>query len=50
MRKEFNLSSSQIFREIDPIPLGSASIAQVHKAYLLDGTAVAVKVKKNKLK
>lgn len=34
------------FSSIDEEPLGSASIAQVHKAALHDGTAVAVKVRR----
>ena len=33
-----------IFQTIDPEPLGIASLAQVHKAILKDGTPVAVKV------
>ncbi|RHY98298.1 hypothetical protein DYB35_006748 [Aphanomyces astaci] len=33
-----------IFESIDPTPLGAASIGQVHKAVLLDGTTVVVKV------
>ncbi|RHY90569.1 hypothetical protein DYB26_014447 [Aphanomyces astaci] len=33
-----------IFQSIDPTPLGAASISQVHKAVLLDGTTVVVKV------
>lgn len=32
------------FQAIDPVPIGSASIAQVHRALLPDGTAVALKV------
>lgn len=35
-----------IFREIDPKPLGSASLAQVHKAVLANGDEVAVKVQR----
>ena len=35
-----------IFKEFDPVPLGSASIAQVHAATLLDGRRVAVKVQR----
>lgn len=35
-----------IFREIDPTPLGSASLAQVHKARLSNGDVVAVKVQR----
>lgn len=36
----------QSFSSIDEKPLGSASIAQVHKAVLHDGTEVAVKVRR----
>ena len=35
-----------VFREIDPVSLASASIGQVHKATLLDGTPVVIKVQK----
>ena len=34
----------QYFREIDPEPVGAASIAQVHRAITSDGNDVAVKV------
>ena len=34
----------QYFREIDPTPVGAASIAQVHRAITSDGKDVAVKV------
>lgn len=37
---------SSIFKEIDPTPLGSASLAQVHKAVLSNGDLVAVKVQR----
>ena len=36
----------KIFDEIDPNPLGSASLAQVHKAILTSGDIVAVKVQR----
>lgn len=36
----------EVFLAIDPTPLGSASIAQVHKAVLLNGDVVAVKVRR----
>ena len=36
----------RIFAEVDPKPLGSASLAQVHKAHLVNGDVVAVKVQR----
>lgn len=36
----------ELFATFDPQPLGSASIAQVHKATLLDGRVVAVKLQR----
>lgn|GEM_PF-5543394 len=34
----------QVFRKFDPIPIGVGSIGQVHRAELMDGTPVVVKV------
>lgn len=42
----YGKSWHEVFASIDPVPLGAASIAQVHKATLLDGTTVAVKVRR----
>jgi ubiquinone biosynthesis protein len=42
----YQTSWHTVFESIEPVPLGSASIAQVHKATLLDGTVVAVKVRR----
>lgn len=39
-----------MFVQIDPEPLGAASLAQVHKATLKDGTVVAVKIQHPKVK
>lgn len=36
----------EVFSHVEEQPLGSASIAQVHRAELLDGTPVAVKVRR----
>ncbi len=44
VNKELGRDYREIFSEIEEIPLGSASIGQVHKAKLLDGTDVVVKV------
>ncbi len=41
---ELGAPLSILYREIDPTPLGAASIAQVHAAVLHDGRLVAVKV------
>lgn len=43
--RAYGKSWHEVFASIDPVPLGAASIAQVHKATLLDGTTVAVKVR-----
>ena len=41
---ELGCSISEIFTNFDPDPIGRASIAVVHRATLLDGRDVAVKV------
>jgi len=35
-----------VFAELEPLPLAAASLAQVHRARLADGTAVVVKVRR----
>ncbi len=40
----FDAPVDKLFAEIDPEPVGSASIAQVHRAVTTDGKPVAVKV------
>ena len=37
---------SELFAEIDPVPLAAASMAQVHPAKLIDGTPVVIKVRR----
>jgi predicted unusual protein kinase regulating ubiquinone biosynthesis (AarF/ABC1/UbiB family) len=44
IEQEFHRPLSQVFASIDEKPIASASLAQVHKAQLPDGTPVAVKV------
>lgn len=46
LKEEFGSTLMEVFESFDPIPLGSASIAQVHKAKLKDGTDVVVKVQR----
>ncbi|CAH0675536.1 unnamed protein product [Chilo suppressalis] len=44
IREDLKQEPEQLFAEFDSEPLGIASLAQVHKATLHDGTVVAVKV------
>ncbi|MGI6105232.1 MAG: ABC1 kinase family protein [Raoultibacter sp.] len=46
LEKTYGCSWNEVFAVIEEQPLGSASIAQVHKALLHDGSAVAVKVRR----
>ena len=43
---EYKGQTKDIFQEIDEVPIGSASIAQVHRAKLMDGTDVVIKVQR----
>ncbi|CAG9562773.1 unnamed protein product [Danaus chrysippus] len=44
IREDLKKDPEDLFEEFDPEPLGTASLAQVHKAKLKDGSEVAVKV------
>ncbi|MEN2785560.1 2-polyprenylphenol 6-hydroxylase [Sphingomonas qilianensis] len=44
MTRAFGRDPSALFASIDPVPVGAASIAQVHRAITTDGRTVAVKV------
>jgi ubiquinone biosynthesis protein len=37
---------AEVFAEFDPVPMAAASIAQVHRARLKDGTPVVVKIRR----
>ena len=46
LKSELGPNLNRHFREIDPVPLASASIAQVHAARLYSGEDVVIKVQK----
>lgn len=46
LEQECGLPLDEIFEKIEPKPLAAASIAQVHRATLLDGTEVVLKVQR----
>jgi len=46
LRAEYDRPLEELFSQIDPNPLGSASVAQVHRATLASGEDVAIKVQR----
>jgi len=46
IEKELELSQHEIFSEFEQQPLAAASISQVHRGKLINGTEVAIKVKR----
>ena len=46
IKDSLGVESSTIFKELEPTPFASASVAQVHKAILLSGEEVVVKVRR----
>ena len=50
LRAEYDTPIEEIFDAIDDVPLGSASVAQVHKARLVTGELVAIKVQRPNVK
>ncbi|XP_015591065.1 uncharacterized aarF domain-containing protein kinase 1 [Cephus cinctus] len=50
IKEDFKQDAYEIFKSIEPAPLGTASLAQVHKAILKDGSLVAVKIQHRSVK
>jgi ubiquinone biosynthesis protein len=46
LEEDFDRPLAEVFRTFDPIPLASASIAQVHRAELFSGEQVVIKVQR----
>lgn len=46
VEQEYGMKLEEKFQEFDEAPLGAASISQVHRAVLLDGREVAIKIKR----
>ncbi|QZH75740.1 MAG: 2-polyprenylphenol 6-hydroxylase [Erythrobacter sp.] len=44
IERSFERPLEELFAEVDPVPVGAASIAQVHKARTIEGREVAIKV------
>lgn len=46
IEEDFGRPAHEIFAELAPVPIASASVAQVHKARLPDGRLVALKIRR----
>jgi ubiquinone biosynthesis protein len=46
VQRALGRSPFEVFRDLDPVPIASASIAQVHRAKLQDGTPVVLKIRR----
>ena len=46
LAEEYGRPASEVFASIDPVPVASASISQVHRAVLPDGRTVALKIRR----
>ena len=46
LRADFGKPPEQVFAELAPVPIATASVAQVHKARLPDGRVVALKIRR----
>jgi ubiquinone biosynthesis protein len=46
LETEFGRPVAELFASFDPVPVAAASIAQVHRAVLVSGEAVAVKIRR----
>lgn len=49
IEEDFGRPVGELFAELSPVPIASASVAQVHKARLPDGRLVAIKVRRPKV-
>lgn len=47
--REYKGKTNEIFKSIEEVPIGSASIAEVHKAVLNDGTEVVIKIQRENI-
>jgi ubiquinone biosynthesis protein len=46
LREEYDRPPAEVFATLDPVPVASASISQVHRATLPDGRVVALKIRR----